>query len=107
MLLKKAQLSRLKMPKVYWMWCLLLLMSCLTVTAGCSHTRIVYAGYGKPLEGSNGALRIATNEKVSVTVVGVNDVEKEMDLGGMFAVSKPDLKAFFEAVEYMRTHKCD
>ena len=65
-------------------------------TSGCSIgvkeiVRPIYCGFAKtPLE-LKGAVRIATNRKIKVTVVSKTDVDTEMDLGGMIAVRSVDL----------------
>ena len=75
-------------------------MSCYLST-GCSigikekHT-IVYTGFAKePIE-AKGAIKIATNAKIKVTV---GDHATEMDLGGMYVIRGADLKAFVQALK--------
>lgn len=69
--------------------------------AGCSigikekHT-IVYVGFAKePIE-AEGAIKIATNNKIKVTV---GEHSTEMDLGGMYVIRGADLKAFIQALK--------
>lgn len=62
-------------------------------------TRIVYASIGKQDEEMKGALRIATNDEILVTIVGDTETVTEMDLGGYYAVSAADLKLFIKAVK--------
>ena len=76
-------------------------MSCYLSTAGCSigikekHT-IVYTGFAKePIE-AKGAIRIASNAKIKVTV---GKHTTEMDLGGMYVIRGADLKAFVQALK--------
>lgn len=71
---------------------------------GCSigvkeRVRIIYVSYTKTPEQTKGAIRIATNDKIPVTVMGKTDVSTEMNLGGYFVVNASDLKAFVEAVK--------
>jgi len=65
--------------------------------AGCSGTRIVYAGFARQPEEAQGAIRIATNSPIQVTVVGVDDFTTKMDLGGKYIISGPDLKGLIGA----------
>jgi len=68
---------------------------------GCSigikeQNNIIYSGFAKsPIELS-GAIRIATNKVIPITV---GDVASELDLGGMYAVKAADLAAFIKAVQ--------
>jgi len=55
---------------------------------------VVYASYAK--EVVPGAIRIATNEQIPVTI---EDRVTTMDLGGYYVVHLQDLKAFVEAVK--------
>lgn len=60
---------------------------------------IVYSGFAKtPIE-AKGAIRVATNDKIRVTVVGKSDFETEMDLGGMYVIRGSDLKALINAAK--------
>jgi hypothetical protein len=63
----------------------------LTISSGClfSENKIVYAGFAKEEPETNGAIQIATNKKVPVTVGGVAST---MDLGGMYVIRGADLK---------------
>ena len=82
----------------------LLLMLCLTSTLGCKTTewRIVYVSFEDVSEAAQGAIKIATNEKVPVTIEGKEDVYTTLDLAGRYVVSGSDLKAFVEAVRKTR-----
>ena len=81
---------------------LLSLTLVLTICSGCSFgvkekQTIVYAGFAKePLE-LRGAIRIATNRKIPVTVIGETKIQTHMDLGGMVVVKAADLKALYIA----------
>lgn len=79
---------------------LLLLMFCWTGTVGCKTTeyRIVYVGFAPPPEEAKGAIKIAQNEPVAVTIEGKEDVYTRLNLGGYYAVSGADLKAFVGAI---------
>lgn len=75
-------------------------MSFLLSTAGCSigikeQVSIVYVGFAKSPEEAKGAIKIATNEKIKVTVGGK---ATEMDIGGMYVIRGADLKAFVKAL---------
>jgi len=65
-------------------------------------TNIVYASIGKQDEELKGALRIATNDEIPVTIVGNKETFAEMDLGGYYAVSAADLKLFIKAVKALK-----
>lgn len=64
---------------------------------GCSGTRIIYAGFARQPEEAKGAIRIATNSPIQVTVVGVDDFTTTMDLGGKYVISGPDLEGLVNA----------
>ncbi len=79
-------------------------MSCLIGSSGCTigvkeRFKIIYVQHSKLPEEAKGALRIATNESIPVTVVGKTDVHTELNLGGYFVISAGDLKAFIQAVK--------
>jgi hypothetical protein len=82
---------------------ILSLLLIVTITSSCTiglrkETRIVYAGFAKQPEEFKGALRVATNDEIPVTIVGDKETYSEMSLGGYYIVSPSDLKAFVEAV---------
>jgi hypothetical protein len=60
---------------------------------------IVYASYAKLPQEAQGALRIATNEKIPVTIVGKEKVQDELDLGGYYVIHGRDLKAFINELQ--------
>lgn len=63
------------------------------------HDVIVYASYSQDAE-IGGAIRIATNEPIPVTIIADGkEVSTTKDLGGYFVVHKTDLKAFIAAVK--------
>ncbi len=64
----------------------LLILIALISNTGCSE--VVYCGFAKSGPELNGAVRIATNKKIKVTI---NDSIQTMDLGGMIAVRAADL----------------
>ena len=83
------------------MTCLLLLLMtfCLSMTA-CSiglKERIVYAGLAPNPEESRGAVIIATNKKIPVTVGGT-DFAGKMDIGGRVVIPMAELKYFVNLV---------
>ena len=45
-----------------------------------------------------GAIKIATNKKIPVTVEGKKDIDTTMDLGGYYAIKAQDLKGMLNAV---------
>ena len=100
----QRQQQSLIIPKtLYSLLLLLILMICLIVISGCTvgikdRVHIVYVSYGQTPEELKGALRVATNKPIPVTVVGDEDTYAEIDLGGYFVVHQRDLKAFLDAV---------
>ena len=68
----------------------------LTISTGCFNRRIVYAGFAKSPVELKGAISIATNKPVIVTVLGDTKTVTSMDLGGMIAVRRADLKKLIE-----------
>ena len=77
---------------------ILMLTSISIAVTGCSigvkeKQTIVYAGFAKSPEELKGAIRIATNKKIPVTVVGEKDISTTKDLGAMIAVREADYKA--------------
>ena len=81
--------------KQLWMWTAILIL--LTSSTGClfSRTTVVYAGFAKSPVELKGAIKIATNKKVPITVEG-DDAISTMDLGGMYAVRGADLKLLIQ-----------
>lgn len=68
----------------------------LTTSSGCFDREIVYAGFAKNPEELNGAISIATNRPISVTIVGDTTTLTQMDLGGMIVIRRADLKKLIE-----------
>ena len=69
---------------------------------GCSSgvkekTNYIYVGFAKTSEETNGAVRIATNKLIPVTIMGSKDTASKMNLGGMLAVREADLTALIRA----------
>ena len=83
--------------KQLWRLLTLLALTLLILSiVGCSigvkrHDRIIYAGFAKSPEELHGAVRIATNKPIPVTIVGEGVTSTYMDLGGMLAVREADL----------------
>ena len=80
------------------------LLAILLSTVGCGtigvkerHT-ILYASFGEIPEAATGAIRIATNEPVKVTIVGEEEIYTELDICGYYVVSGRDLEAFVDAL---------
>jgi len=79
-------------------------MILLIVMTGCSigvkeKQTLVYASFAAAPEEAKGAIKIATNKPILVTVEGEKDIVTKMDLGGYYAVSARDLKAFINAIK--------
>lgn len=68
----------------------------LTTSTGCFDRKIVYAGFAKDYRELKGAISIATNKPVAVTIIGDTKTVTTMDLGGMIAVRRADLKLLIE-----------
>lgn len=71
----------------------LAVLTVLIINTGCSE--VVYCGFAKSSEELNGAVRIATNKKIKVTIDGTDTVSTK-DLGGMIAVRSADLAKLIE-----------
>ncbi|TRZ51628.1 MAG: hypothetical protein D4S01_04375 [Dehalococcoidia bacterium] len=67
----------------------LLTLILLTISTGCS--KIVYAGFAKTPVELKGAISIATNKPIVVTVISDTTTVTKMDLGSMIAVRRADL----------------
>lgn len=75
-----------------------MMTSILIIASGCSigikeKQTIVYAGFAKSQDESKGAIRIATNKGIPVTIVGEKDISTTKDLGGMIVVREADYAA--------------
>lgn len=82
--------------------CLPLLLTSFLLTTGCSigvkeKQTIVYASFAKD-PNIKGAIKVATNKKIPVTVEGKSDVVTMFDAGGYYLVHERDLRAFIDAV---------
>lgn len=80
---------------------LLLCLSFATITS-CSigvkeKQTIVYVSFAKDPD-IKGAIKIATNKPIPVTVSGVSDVATYFNAGGYYLVHERDLKAFLKAI---------
>lgn len=58
---------------------------------------IVYVSFAKD-PNIKGAIRVATNKPIPVTVSGTDDVATDFNAGGYYLVHERDLKAFLEAI---------
>ncbi len=90
--------------KTRWILFPLLLMTLSIVIIGCSigvkeKQTIVYASFAASPEEAKGAIKIATNKLIPVTIEGEKDIFTKMELGGYYAVSARDLKAFINAIK--------
>ena len=77
-------------------------MCCLNMTA-CSigvkeKVRIIYVSFAKDPE-IKGAIKVATNKPILVTVEGKTDVAEDFNAGGYYLVHERDLRAFLEAMK--------
>lgn len=74
---------------------MILLVSMTSCTIGVKEkVRVIYTSYSSLPEESQGAMRIATNQKIPITIVGEKDINTSLDLGGYFVISKNDLLYF-------------
>ena len=60
---------------------------------------MIYVSFAAPLDEGPGAIRIATEKPIPVTVVGERDVNTKRCLAGFYVVSAADLRAFVAAVK--------
>jgi len=79
-------------------------MISLIVTTGCSigvkeKQTVVYASFATAPEEAKGAIKIATNRPIPVTIEGEKEIFTKMELGGYYIVSARDLKAFIDAIK--------
>lgn len=94
---------------------LLLTMSMLilcSVSTGCTvgvkeKITIVYTSYNRPPDEATGAIKIATNEPVAVTIEGDKTVNTKRDIGGMYVISGPDLEVMVKAVRQLYGKEAD
>lgn len=89
-----------------WICLPLLSMIFLNSISGCVEPKekIIYSGINKMPDEAFGALRIATNNKIPVVVVGATEYSSTVDIGGYFAVHPNDLKTFLDAVKKVKEH---
>lgn len=59
---------------------------------------VVYVTYSVEPD-IKGAIRIATNKKIPITVVGKEDMLTTMDIGGYYVIHKNDLKALLDSAK--------
>jgi hypothetical protein len=59
-------------------------------------TKIVYVGFAAPDDTAKGALKVATNEGIPVTIEGDAQTSAVMNVGGYYLISASDLKAFIQ-----------
>lgn len=62
----------------------------------------MYVSYYREPAEAQGAIRIATNKKIPVTIVGKDDINTELDLGGMYVITGSDLKGFINAAQEVK-----
>ena len=83
--------------------CLPLLLTSFLLSTGCSigvkeKQTIVYASFAKDPE-IKGAIKVATNQKILVTVAGKTNIATKFDAGGYYLVHERDLRAFLDALK--------
>jgi len=59
--------------------------------------RVIYVSQYKIPKELHGAIKIATNKKIPVTIEGKKDIDTTMDLGGYYAIKAQDLKGMLDA----------
>lgn len=59
---------------------------------------IIYVSFAKD-PNIKGAIKVATNKPIPVTVSGVSDVATSFNAGGYYLVHERDLKAFLKAIK--------
>lgn len=82
---------------------ILILTISLTVLVGCSigvkeKNRIIYVSLQAVPAETKGAIRIATNKKIPVTIQGSSDISTKLNIGGYFILSGADLKLLVKAL---------
>ena len=92
------QFTMMGPSRSFLLWILISLA--VTVLSSCTigirkEVRVVYVSFAETEEATKGAIRIATNSTIPVTV-GDNHVD--LNLGGYYVISAADLKAFVEAI---------
>ena len=73
------------------------------IMGGCSigvkeKQTVIYCSFAKD-PNIKGAIKVATNKPIPVTVVGKTDVSTEFNAGGYYLVHERDLRAFLEAMK--------
>lgn len=82
--------------------CLPLLLMSFLLSTGCSigvkeKQTVIYVSFAKDPE-IKGAIKVATNKPIPVTVAGKSDVVTKFNAGGYYLVHERDLKAFLNAI---------
>ena len=75
----------------------------LLLTTGCSigikeKVTIVYVSFAKDAK-IKGAVKVATNKPIPVTVVGKSDIVTNFNAGGYYLVHERDLRVFLDALQ--------
>jgi len=60
--------------------------------------RIIHTSLGKLEIEAKGAIRISTNKKIDVTIVGEKDILTKQNLGGYIAIHPNDFKTFLRVL---------
>lgn len=60
---------------------------------------IIYVSYSDVPAACQGAIKIATNKAIPVTIEGEKSTSAKMNLGGYYVVSAADLAGFIDAVQ--------
>lgn len=109
----RLRLLKQEHPKVFYslqFLLILLIMICLTATSGCSigvkeKQTIVYSQVYKTPEQCKGAIRIATNKKIEVTIEGEKDISTTMDIGGRYVIDYADLSQLLRNTDELQKIK--
>ena len=90
---------------IYGLILAILILCCCSCSVGVKEKQtVVYAGFSKDEAELRGAIKIATNKPIQITVVGEKTIVTTKDLGGMIVVREADLKALY--LSYKEHVKC-
>ena len=92
-------MKQLALSRGYWKLIVLILMICSISTGGCFQTDVIYTSFNKMPEEAFGAIRIATNDPIPITILGKTEITTKKNLGGYFAIHPNDLKAFIQCIK--------
>ena len=83
--------------------CLPLLLTSFLLSTGCSigvkeKQTVIYVSFAKDPE-IKGAIKVATNKPIPVTVTGKTNIATKFNAGGYYLVHERDLRAFLDALK--------